>query len=320
MKTFVIVIRQFIMALTVGCVSFSVQASQPVRLQVGFSPGGTTDIIARLVADGMSKQLGRDIIVENRPGASGNIAAAQVAEATADGHTMLFAPSSHATNATLYKTKFNTEKDFSAVGLVASTPYVLVVHPSLPVHTVADLIGYLKDRPGELAYASASVGTAQHLAGEMFKEAAGVDMLHVPYKGSAAAFSDLAAGRTPIMFDNIAVVLPHIKSGAVRALAVTSAARSPLLADVPTVMESGLSDFEISGWFALLVPQGTQTDVIGGLNSRLNDTINEPAFRERLQQLGAEIIPTAPQEADSFISDEIAKWRDVIHSASIAVD
>jgi len=319
-KTFVIVIRQFIMALAVGCVSFSVQASQPVRLQVGFSPGGTTDIIARLVADGMSKQLGRDIIVENRPGASGNIAAAQVAEATADGHTMLFAPSSHATNATLYKTKFNTEKDFSAVGLVASTPYVLVVHPSLPVHTVADLIGYLKDRPGELAYASASVGTAQHLAGEMFKEAAGVDMLHVPYKGSAAAFSDLAAGRTPIMFDNIAVVLPHIKSGAVRALAVTSAARSPLLADVPTVMESGLSDFEISGWFALLVPQGTQTDVIGGLNSRLNDTINEPAFRERLQQLGAEIIPTAPQEADSFIRDEIAKWRDVIHSASIAVD
>jgi len=312
-------VLKLLMSAAISAAACTAMANTPVRVLVGFSPGGTTDIIARLVAEGMSRQMDNDVIVENRPGASGNIAAAQVAEAAGDGHTMLFAPSSHATNATLYNTRFDTEKDFAAVGLVASTPYVLVVHPSLPVHTTADLIAYLKKHPGEVAYASASPGTAQHLAGEMFKRLAGVNMLHVPYKGSAAAFPDLAAGRTPVMFDNIAVVLPHIKSGAVRAIAVTSTSRSPLLPDVPTISESGIPNFQMSGWFALLVPRSTPEKAISKLNRALNATISDPKFRNKLQELGAEVLTTSPSESDTFIHDEIVKWRGVINDAGISL-
>ncbi|RTZ45511.1 tripartite tricarboxylate transporter substrate binding protein [Candidimonas sp. SYP-B2681] len=308
--------------LTIVCgltMSFA-QAAPPIRMLVGFSPGGTTDIIARLVANEMGKRLDTQIVVENRAGASGNIAAAQVADAAANGLTMLFAPSSHATNATLYSSKFDSEKDFSAVGLVATTPYILVTHPSLPVNTVPELIKYLKERPGEIAYASASPGTAQHLAGEMFKRVAGVNMLHVPYKGSAAAFPDLAAGRTPIMFDNIAVVLPHIKSGAVKAIAMTSNTRSSLLPDVPTIAQSGLPNFEMSGWFALLVPDDTEPGVISKLNQALNETVNDPAFKRQLENMGAQTATTSPEEADAFIKTEIAKWREVIKNAGIATN
>lgn len=320
MQSFLKIVVASIFALTCGLTLPSAYASPPVRMLVGFSPGGTTDIIARAVANEMGKRLNAQIVVENRPGASGNIAAAQVADAPADGHSMLFAPSSHATNATLYASKFDTEKDFSAIGLVATTPYVLVTHPSLPVNTVPELIKYLKERPGEIAYASASPGTAQHLAGEMFKRLASVNMLHVPYKGSAAAFPDLAAGRTPIMFDNIAVVLPHIKSGAVKPIAITSNARSPLLPDVPTIAQSGLPDFEMSGWFALLVPDGTEPNVISKLNKALNETVNDPAFKRQLENMGAEAVTTGPEEADAFVNTEITKWREVIKNAGIATN
>ncbi len=308
----------FILALTCGLTMSAAQANSPIRMLVGFSPGGTTDIIARLVANEMGKRLDTQIVVENRAGASGNIAAAQVADATANGLTILFAPSSHATNATLYTAKFDTENDFSAIGLVASTPYILVTHPSLPVNTVPELIEYLKKRPGEIAYASASPGTAQHLAGEMFKRLAGVNMLHVPYKGSAAAFPDLAAGRTPIMFDNIAVVLPHIKSGAVKAIALTSKTRSPLLPDVPTIAESGLPEFEMSGWFALFVPDDTEPSVMSKLNQALNETINDPAVKQKLEQMGAEATTTSSKEANAYVKAEIGKWRKVIQNAGIS--
>jgi tripartite-type tricarboxylate transporter receptor subunit TctC len=320
MKQFSNVTKKLILSLSAMLVMSSAFAQSQTRILVGYAPGGTTDILARLVADGISKQLGTDVIVENRPGASGNIAAAQVATSRNDGKTILFAPSSHATNATLYKTSFDTAKDFSSVGLVAATPYVLVVHPSLPATNVAELIAYLKTRKGEVAYASASSGTAQHLAGELFKKSANVDMLHVPYKGSAAAFPDLAAGRTPIMFDNIAVILPHIKSGAVRAIAVTSAKRSALLPDVPTVVESGLPNFEMTGWFGMFIPSSTDVATLEKLNAALNKTINEESFQKRLQQIGADSLVTTPKGADKYVKDEISKWHDVIKSANISIN
>lgn len=319
MNQFSMKIKKVVFVLSSVVMMHTAYAQSQTRILVGYAPGGTTDVLARLVAEGIGKQLGTDVIVENRPGASGNIAAAQVATSRNDGKTILFAPSSHATNATLYKTSFDTVKDFSSVGLVAATPYVLVVHPSLPVSTVSELIAYLKSRKGDVAYASASAGTAQHLAGELFKKSAEVDMLHVPYKGSAAAFPDLAAGRTPIMFDNIAVILPHIKSGAVRAIAVTSAKRSALLPDVPTVAESGLPNFEMSGWFGMFVPSSTDTATVEKLNIALNKTINEESFQKRLQQIGADSMTTTPKNADKYVNDEVSKWNSVISSANISI-
>lgn len=321
MKQFVKTAAKLAFVVTATMAAFSAQAEQPIRLLVGFAPGGTTDVIARLVARDMSTRLGRQIIVENRPGASGNIAAALVAKADADGSTMLFAPSSHATNATLYPNQpFNTEKDFSAIGLVATTPYVLIVNPSLPARTVPELVQHLKANPGKVAYASASSGTAQHLAAELFKKSAGVDMLHVPYKGSAAAFPDLASGLTPLMFDNITVVLPHIKSGAVRALAVTSTKRSPLLPEVPTVAESGLPGFDVSGWFVLLAPGKTKPALVKKLNEALNATVSDAGFKRKLTEMGAEALKSTPGQADAFIKDEIVKWRTVIQTAKISVN
>lgn len=318
--------RAAVLALLAGVAGLAglakpVRAEPPMRLVVGFPPGGTTDVIARLVANNLGAKLGRTVIVENRAGASGSIAASLVAKAAADGDTLLFAPSSHATNATLYANQpFDTEKDFAAVGLVATTPYVLVVNPKLPVRSVSELVTYLKEHPGKLAYASSSPGTGQHLAGELFKKAAGVDMLHVPYKGSSAALPDLLAGRTPIMFDNIAVMLPHIKSGSLRALAVTSSKRSQLLPDERTVVETGVQDYEVLGWFGMFAPAKTSPKVIDALSSALNAAAEEATFRKQLADLGAEAVRSTPKKTDAFVRNEIVKWRGVIREAKITLN
>jgi tripartite-type tricarboxylate transporter receptor subunit TctC len=302
-------------------VPLAANAQQPSKIVVGFAPGGTTDVIARMVASGMATRLGKTIIVENRPGASGNIAAQQVANAPADGATLLFVPSSHATNATLYSNqRFDTRKDFSAIGMVASTPYVLAVNPSIPAKTVPELIAYLKANPDKLAYASASPGTAQHLAAELFKKSTGTDMLHVPYKGSAAALPDVISGITPIVFENITVTLPHIKSGGVRPLAVTTQKRSALLPDLPTVTESGVPGYDVSGWFALLAPARTSASTMEQLNKALNQTLKDPAVVKKLTEMGGETIPSTPQQADQLIADEIVKWHGIIQSAKININ
>jgi tripartite-type tricarboxylate transporter receptor subunit TctC len=294
---------------------------QPIKLVVGFSPGGTTDVLARLVAEGMGAKLGRTFIVENRPGASGNIAAQMVANAAPDGRTLLFVPSSHATNASLYrKLPFDTANDFPSVGLVASTPYVLMINPQVPAKNVTELIALLKAEPGRYQYASAGQGTGQHLAAELFKRMAGVDMVQVPYKGSSAAFPDLMAGRVPIMFDNIALMLPHIRSGTpLRPVAITSAKRSPELPEVPTVAQT-LPGYEVLGWFAVLAPARTPPDTVQEYNTALNATVADAAFEQKLSKIGADAMTATPAATDKYIRQEIARWGDLIRQSNISLD
>jgi tripartite-type tricarboxylate transporter receptor subunit TctC len=293
---------------------------QPIRISVGFPPGGTTDVIARLVALNLGQKLGRSVIVENKAGASGNIAAQAASKAVPDGTNLLFVPSSHATNASLYKKlPFDTEKDFTAIGIVATTPYVLVVHPQIAAKSVAEFTALLTSQPGRFNYATASPGTGQHLAAELFKKMANVDMTQVPYKGSAAAFPDLMAGRTPIMFDNVALMVPHVRSGALRPLAITSTKRSQLLPDVPTVAET-LPGYEIQGWFALLAPAKTPPNIVREFNVALNAVVSDPAFVSRLADVGAETITGTPAMANDYIQKEISRWGGVIRSANISLD
>ncbi|MFC4275504.1 tripartite tricarboxylate transporter substrate binding protein [Achromobacter aloeverae] len=301
--------------------SGAVRAEQPIRLMVGFPPGGTTDVIARLVAQRMAEDLKTSIVVENRAGASGNLAASMVAKADPDGKTLLFAPSSHATNASLYTNQpFDPVKSFRAVGLVAVTPYVLVVNPRIEARNVHDFVAYLKKNPGKVEFASASPGTGQHLAAELFKMEAGVDIMHVPYKGSAAALPDLIGGRVPMMFDNIAVMLPHIQDGTLRPLAITSTQRSKFLPDTPTVAESGYPNFEVLGWFALLAPAGTPDKIIGAYNDALKKVVADPGFVAQLGKLGGEVAMRSPAGTDAFIAAEVEKWGKVIRSAHIQIN
>jgi tripartite-type tricarboxylate transporter receptor subunit TctC len=295
-------------------------ADQPIRISVGFPPGGTTDVIARLVANNLGQKLGRPMLVDNRPGASGNIAAQMVAKAAPDGTNLLFVPSSHATNASLYKKlAFDTERDFTAIGMVARTPYVLVVHPRIAAKSVSEFIALLKAQPGQFQYATASPGTGQHLAAELFKKMAGVEMTQIPYKGSSAALPDLLAGRTPIMFDNVALMVPHIRSGALRALGITSDKRSPLLSAVPAVAET-LPGYEIQGWFALLAPANTPASLVREYNAALNSVVNDPAMTNRLADLGAETMTGSPAMASEYIVKEISRWGGVIRAANISLD
>jgi len=311
------------LAALLACVSLSALAqypSQTVRVVVGFPPGGTTDVIGRLVAQGLQERLGRPVVVENRGGASGSIGAAGVAKATPDGHTLLVVPSTQGTNPFLYASlPYDTERDFAPVSLIASTPYVYVAHPSLPAQSFRELIALLKKNPGKYQYASTSPGTAQHLGAELVKRMAGVDMEHVPYKGSGAVMPDLLSGRVPMMFENVAVMTPHVRKGALKALAVSSSKRTALLPDVPTVSETGLGleGFEVLGWFGLYAPAGTPADVLRRLNAEVNALIAQPATVQRFAELGAEPLGGPPEALAAFLRTEQDKWGKVIRELGI---
>jgi len=294
--------------------------SQTVRVVVGFPPGGTTDVVGRLVAQGLGDRLGKPIVVENRPGASGSIGAAGVAKATPDGHTLLVVPSTQGTNPFLYGSlPYDTDRDFTPVSLIASTPYVFVVHPDTPVKNFRELIVLLKKNPGKYQYASTSPGTAQHLGAELVKRMAGVDMEHVPYKGTGAVMPDLLSGRVPMMFENVAVMTPHVRSGKLRALAVSSSKRTPLLPDVPTVAETGmgLEGFEVLGWFGLYAPAGTPADIVKRLNAEVNALIVQPAMVQKFAELGAEPLGGPPEALAAFLKNEQDKWGKVIRDLGI---
>ena len=291
--------------------------SQTVRIIVGFPPGGTTDVIGRLIAQELTESLGRAVVVENRPGASGTIGGGIAAKATPDGHTLLVVSSTHGTAPSLYASLPYEDKDLVPAALIATTPYVLVVHPSMAATNMAQLVAYLRQNPGKVEYASSSPGTAQHLAGELVQRMAGVNIVHVPYKGSGALMPDLLSGRVPMMFENIAIMTPHIRKGSLRAIAISSAKRTPLLPDVPTVAETGLAGFEVLGWFALLAPSKTPPEIIRRLNTDVNAAIARPAIVARFAELGAEPLGGTPDQAAAFIRGEQDKWGKIIRDAGI---
>jgi tripartite-type tricarboxylate transporter receptor subunit TctC len=289
---------------------------------VPFPPGGTTDILARAVAQKLTEAMGQSVVLDNRPGAGGNIGADVVAKSAPDGYTLLMGTvGTHAINPSLYaKMPYDHVKDFVPVVLVAGVPNVLVVNPSLPVNSVADLIKLAKAKPGSINFASSGNGTSIHLSGELFKAMAGVDMTHVPYKGSAPALSDLISGQVQVMFDNLPSSLPQIKAGKLRAIAVTSLKRAPALPDVPTISESGLPGFEASSWFGVLAPAGTPPAVITRLNAEVDKWLQTPEAKEQLLAQGAQAAGDTPEQFAAFIRSETEKWAKVVKASGAKVD
>lgn len=293
-----------------------------IRLIVPFPAGGTTDILARAVAQRLTETLGQAVVVDNRPGAGGNIGSDIVAKSAPDGYTLVMGTvGTHAINPSLYaKMPYDHVKDFVPVVLVAGVPNVLEVNPSLPVHTVADLIKLAKEKPGTINFASSGSGTSIHLSGELFKTMAGVDMTHVPYKGSAPAITDLIGGQVQVMFDNLPSSLAQIKAGKLRAIAVTSLKRAPALPDVPTISESGLPGFEASSWFGILAPAGTPPAVIARINHEVNQWLQSADAREKLLAQGAEAAGGTPDKFASHIRVESEKWAKVVKASGAKAD
>jgi tripartite-type tricarboxylate transporter receptor subunit TctC len=293
-----------------------------IRLVVPFPAGGTTDILARDVAKRLTETLGQAVVVDNRPGAGANIGADIVAKSAPDGYTLLMGTvGTHAINPSLYaKMPYDHVKDFAPVVLVAGVPNVLVVNPSVPINSVADLIKLAKAKPGTINFASSGNGTSIHLSGELFKTMAGVDITHVPYKGSSPALTDLMGGQVQIMFDNLPSSLALIKSGKVRAVAVTSLKRAPALPDVPTIAESGLPGFEASSWFGILAPAGTPPAIVAKLNAEVNKYLQSPEGKEQLLAQGAEVAGGPPEKFVAHIRTETDKWAKVVKASGAKVD
>ncbi len=306
-------LTRIVLALLFAAVAGSAAAqtfpSKPLRLIVPFGPGGPSDITGRLIALPIGETIGQPVVVENRPGAGGNIGAEIVARQAPDGYTLLLASTSFASNATLMrKLPYDPVKDFAPVGQVTIYPSIAVVHPSLPVKSVKELVALAKARPGQLVYGSAGIGTATHLVVELLKVAAGIDMLHVPYKSSVHARQDLLGGQIHLMFDAMAPALSLVKAGKLRAIAVTSRERSPLAPELPTVAEAGVPGFETAGWSGLFAPAATPADIVTRLNAALNKTLGSADLRKRLFELGFEPATSTPEQLGKFLRDEIDMW------------
>ena len=292
-------------------------AQTPVRFVVGFTPGGPSDILARSLAEKLAGPLGQPVVVENRPGAGGNLAAEVVAKSTPDGNTWLLGNNSIlATNHALYsRLGYDPLKDFAPVALVGIQPNMLVVHPSVPAQTVRELIAYAKQNPGKLNYASTGVGVASHLSGELFKAMTGVDMVHVPYKGAQPALTDVIAGQCQVMFATSASAIPYVKAGRLRALAVTTAKRSASVPDLPTVAEAGVPGFESITWHGVVVPAQTPAASIERLNRAINTALAQKDLLERLHVLGVEVAGGSTQDFAAYIRAEIPKWEKVVRDS-----
>jgi len=292
--------------------------SKPIRMIAPSSPGGPVDVIARVLAPGMSETLGQQVIVENRAGAAGLIGAELVAKAPADGYTVLLGfsgPLAIVPNLN-EATPYDPVRDFAPVSLAASAPYVLLVHPAVPAKSVKELVALAKARPGKLNYASGGNGTGIHMAGELFNLTAGVRILHVPYKGAGPGMAALMSGETDMMFNGLSPAIPQIKAGRLRGLAVGGEKRSPLMPELPTVAESGLK-FNTTGWYGILAPRGTPQPVIAKLQSELARALNNAAVREQLTKMGVEGIGSAPEQLASLIREEMDKWGKVIKAAGL---
>lgn len=304
-----------VLALTAGVASGQEQGfpSRPIRLIVGVSPGGSTDLIARLVAGRLAARLGQQVVVDNRSGASGIIASQLVSRSQPNGYTLSLAGASISIVGSLYKDAgFDVQRDLQPLALVATTPYVMVAHPGINVKTLQELIAYAKANAGKISHGAGAAGTVQHLSGEIFKRMAGINMTFVPYKGSSDMLVDVRAGRLQVAMDNVVLLAPHIRSGSLVPLAVTTAKRTPILPEVPTFDESGMKGFEASGWFSMYCAPKTPAQIVRKLNAEILAIINEPEVQQRLLTFGATPLPGTPEQLRQQLAREVPKWRKVI--------
>jgi tripartite-type tricarboxylate transporter receptor subunit TctC len=304
-----------------GYASAQTYPQRPVRMVVAVAAGGSTDVMGRLIAAKLGERIGQQVVVDNRPGGSSMVGSEIVAKAQPDGHTLLMASASFGTMSSMFaKLPFDLERDFAPVSLLATSPYVLVVQPSLPIKSVTDLIAYGKANPGKLNYAGSTPGSLQRLAGELLKRTAGFDMTYVPYKGTGQLMPDLLGGRLQVAFDNVLILTPYIRSNTLRGIGVTSAKRSALFPELPTIAETGVPGFHAVGWFGIFSTGKTPQPVVDKLNAALVAIMKDPDMRERLIKQGAEPLGGTPGELRQYLAGEIAKWGKVIREAGIKVD
>ena len=296
--------------------------SKSIRFLVGFAPGGSTDIVARLIAQKMTDNVGQQVVVDNRAGAGGIIAAEILAKSPPDGYTILACTTGNfAIIPYLYKTvPYNADKDLLPVTQSGSLPYIIVVHPSLPVKNVKELIAFAKSHPGQINYASSGIGSASHLSPEIFKSMAGINIVHVPYKGTGQAIGDLLAGQVVMMFDQPVSTLPHVKAGKLRVLAITSSKRFPTLQEIPTVAESGIPGFEAVSWAGVCAPGGTSKEIVNRLQGEVAKVLKLPDVSERLMRDGIEPIGSTPEQFHAFIEREKIKWSKVVKDSGARAD
>ncbi len=308
-------------AMAMSSAAMAAYPDKPIRLIVGFSAGGTTDVVARIIGKEMGDTLGQPVVVENRPGAGSNIAASAVARSKPDGYTLYMVAVTSTINQTLYKhLDFNIVDDFSPVALAVRVPNVLVVNPNVPAKSVKELVDYAKANPGKLNFASSGSGTSIHMAGELFKQLAHIDVTHIPYKGSSPATTDLIGGQVDFMFDNMPSSWPHVEAGKLRALAVTTADRSKTAPDLPTMQESGFPEFDVSSWFGVLAPKGTPVEAVDKLNKAIREALAKPEVQARFEDLGAVPADTTPAQFGDFIKSEVNSWAKVVKASGATVD
>lgn len=295
--------------------------SQPVKIIVPFPPGGTTDILARELSNELTQKWGVPVLVDNRGGASGTIGSEQLVRSAPDGYTLMVTATHHVINPSLYKSmKYDTRRDFTPIALVAAVPNVLVVHPSLGVNSVQELIKRAKEQPGKINFGSAGPGGANHLAGELFKATAGLDIVHVPYKGAAPALNDLLGGQIPMMFDSLPGVIQHIQSGRLKALAVTTTQRAKAAPEIPTMQEAGVKDFEATAWFGLYAPAKMPAELTRKLSTDVLEALKSPRVAAQLQKLGAEPGTLSQPDFAKFVDAELTRWNKVITTANITLN
>jgi tripartite-type tricarboxylate transporter receptor subunit TctC len=322
MRYLVSVLAALVMGSLIGQPAHAGFPERGVKIVVPFPAGGSNDVVARLLGTKLSELWGQPVIIDNRAGAGGNIGAEAVARSPADGYTLLLtAPGPLVVNQSLYsRLSFNPEQDFTPIALIASVPIVLAVNPGVKAATVSELIALAKASPGKLNFASSGLGSTNHLAGELLKARAGIDIVHVPYRGAAPAMNDLIAGQIPMMFDNMPAIRPQVQGGTIRALAVAGAARSPLFPELPTMVEAGVQDFDASSWFGLVAPVKVPSDVTKVLIESVSKLLKEPDVAKRLAEVGAEPGTLSGDAFGTFLRTEVNKWGQVVKAAGANVE